>query len=278
MTLNCRGKLLDFKTPRVMGILNVTPDSFYGGSRIPDQSKLLHTAGRMLQEGADVLDLGGYSSRSGAAEVSVDEELRRIVPAVEALNRHFPEAILSVDTFRSSVAAKAIEAGAHLINDISAGTDDPEMLTTVASLGVPYVIMHKKGSPANMQDHPQYEDVVLEVFDYLKERIHACYAAGIHDLMIDPGFGFGKTIDHNYALLRQLSVFSMLDVPLLVGVSRKSMIKSVLNVETEMALNGTTSLHMLCLLHGASVLRVHDVKEASECVKLFLKYSDDLPV
>lgn len=277
MTLNCRGKLLDLKLPRVMGILNLTPDSFYAGSRISENGKLLQTAEKMLLEGADILDLGGYSSRPGAVHVSEEEELRRVLPAIEVLNSAFPEAILSVDTFRSSVAKMAIEAGAHMVNDISAGTDDPEMLATVASLGVPYILMHKQGDPETMQLSPHYENVVSEVFDFLKNRMHACHNAGIFDLVIDPGFGFGKNLDHNYTLLRELSMFSMLDVPLLVGVSRKSMIKSVLNVEAEMALNGTTALHMLCLIHGASVLRVHDVKEASECVKIYLKYRDELP-
>jgi len=269
MTLNCRGRLIDLSTPRIMGILNSTPDSFYAGSRIPGIDEALTRAEAMLRDGATFLDIGGYSTRPGAAEVAEEEEVRRVAPLVEALAAAFPEALLSIDTFRSRVARVALEAGAALVNDISAGLRDPEMLPLIAKRRVPYIMMHMRGTPADMAQQTEYGDLVGEILFYLSERLAAARALGIADIIADPGFGFAKTREQNFALLGGLRGFGVLEVPLLVGISRKSMVWKTLGIEPSQALNGTTALHMLALQGGAGILRVHDVKEASECIRLW---------
>ena len=269
MTLNCRGLLIDLKIPRIMGILNSTPDSFYAGSRIPGIDEALARAEAMLRDGATFLDIGGYSTRPGAAEVSEEEELRRVAPLVEALTAAFPEALLSVDTFRSRVGRAALEAGAALVNDISAGLRDAEMLPLVAEKRVPFIMMHMRGTPADMAGLTEYDDLAGEILFYFSERLAAARALGITDLIADPGFGFAKTRAQNFELLAGLSAFRALGLPLLVGVSRKSMVWKTLGIDPSQALNGTTALHMLALQGGANILRVHDVKEASECIRLW---------
>lgn len=277
MTLNCLGRLIDLSSPRIMGILNSTPDSFYAGSRIPGVDEALARAEAMLGEGATFLDIGGYSTRPGAAEVSEEEELRRVAPLVEALVSAFPEALLSIDTFRSRVARTALEAGAALVNDISAGLRDPEMLALVAEKRVPYIMMHMRGTPADMAQLTAYDDLVGEILFYFSERLAAARALGITDLIADPGFGFAKTRAQNFELLAGLPAFRVLEAPLLVGISRKSMIWKTLGIDPSEALNGTTALHMLALQGGASILRVHDVKEASQCIRLWEEIPGDGP-
>jgi dihydropteroate synthase len=256
-----------------MGILNATPDSFHADSRV-DVNEALRRAERMLEEGAAILDIGGMSTRPGSTAIAEEEELRRVLPVIGALHRRFPEAVLSIDTYRSEVARQAVHAGAGLVNDISAGLLDEAMLPTVAALHVPYIAMHMQGTPATMQAAPHYADVAAEVTRFLSERIHACRAAGIADVILDPGFGFGKTTGHNYTLLRELSRILALGAPVLVGLSRKRMINEVLGTTPEEALNGTTVLNTMALMHGASILRVHDVKEAVQAVKLVERYRD----
>ncbi len=265
--LRIKDRLITLHGPAVMGILNATPDSFHGDSRV-DVDGALRLAERMLTEGAAVLDIGGASSRPGSAEVDAAEELRRVLPVIAAVHARFPEALISVDTWRAAVAREAVGAGAGLVNDIGAGLLDPEMLRTVATLHVPYIAMHMQGTPATMQQAPHYGDVAAEVTHFLSERLHACHAAGIADVLVDPGFGFGKTTGHNYALLRELPRMVALGAPVLVGVSRKRMINEVLGTSPAGALNGTTVLNTLALLGGAAVLRVHDVREAVQCVQL----------
>ncbi len=268
--LNCKGQLLDLSRPVVMGILNVTPDSFFDGGKYTEASTVLAQAEKMLREGAAILDIGGASSRPGAAEVSEAEEIRRVVPIIELLQKNFPDSILSVDTWRASVARASISAGASIINDISAGNLDPEMFQTVGQLGAPYVLMHMQGIPDTMQQNPHYEDVVTEVLDFFIHKIAALRASGVKDIVLDPGFGFGKTVEHNYALLRNLSVFqNVLGLPVLAGISRKSMICKPLGIKPSEALNGTTALHMVALQQGANILRVHDVREAVEVIRLW---------
>ena len=256
-----------------MGILNVTPDSFYSGSRVQDPDALLYQAESMLQAGAVILDLGGASTRPGAGLVSPDEELRRILPAIEAVHHHFPEAWISIDTYSSEVARLAAERGASIINDISGGDLDPRMLETVAGLRLPYIAMHMQGVPATMQKDPHYDDVVVQVFDSLRQKMQTARAAGITDIILDVGFGFGKTTSHNFTLLRHLSDFRTLGCPLLAGISRKGMVWRTLGTSPEDALNGTTALHMAALMNGASILRVHDVKEAMETIRLYQHYA-----
>lgn len=268
--LNCRGRLLDLSSPVVMGILNVTPDSFFSGSRVGDADALLRQAETMLSEGAAILDIGGASSRPGAATVPEDEEMRRVLPAIERVLKNFPDAILSVDTWRASVAQQAVDAGAAIVNDISAGRFDARLYEAVADLGCPYILMHLQGTPDTMQRDPQYTDVVQEVLDFFIAEVGKLRALGVRDIVLDPGFGFGKTVAHNYALLRNLHVFgSVLGLPLLAGISRKSMICKVLGVPPEQALNGTTALHVVALQQGARILRVHDVREAVEVIRLY---------
>ncbi len=269
MTINCKGQLIDLSSPKVMGILNVTPDSFFDGGKYKDESAILNKVETMLKDGATFIDVGGYSSRPSADDVSIDEELQRVTPIIELILKHFPETLISIDTFRSKVAAESIKAGAALINDISAGKLDNAMLATVGKLSVPYIMMHMKGNPKTMQQHTDYNDLTKEVLSYFAERIKAAHTEKINDIIIDPGFGFAKTIEQNYELLNNLELLQILDKPMLAGISRKSMIYKTLDTTSEHALNGTTALHMVALQKGASILRVHDVKEAMECVTLF---------
>jgi dihydropteroate synthase len=270
--INAGGKLLDLKIPKVMGILNITPDSFYKRSRFTTESELLGAAVKMLEEGADILDVGGYSSRPGAPNISKKEEAGRVLTGIKIISRELPEAIISVDTFIAEIAKEAVlECGAHIINDISGGELDKEMFSVVAKLNVPYVMMHMKGDPQSMQENPVYDDVVADILKWFGERIYKLQSAGLKDIIIDPGFGFGKTIEHNFDLLQRLGDFSIAGLPLLVGVSRKSMIWKTLGITADEALNGTTALNSIALAKGADILRVHDVKEAVEVVQLFTK-------
>jgi dihydropteroate synthase len=268
-TLNCKGKLLLLDKPVVMGIINVTPDSFFSGSRINEPAEVLRKAEKMLNEGASILDIGGQSTRPASTRISTEEELKRVIQPIAAIHNYFPEAIISIDTFYAAVAKEAVAAGASMVNDISAGKMDETMIATVASLRVPYILMHMKGTPETMQQNPDYEDVTREVLDFLIFETNALKKKGVFDIIIDPGIGFGKTIEHNFELLRHLSVFKILDRPILVGVSRKSTIWKTLGITAEEALNGTTVLNTVALMNGCSILRVHDVKEAAEAVKLF---------
>jgi dihydropteroate synthase len=273
--INAAGRLLDLSIPKVMGVLNITPDSFYKGSRVTDEKEIIGIAGNMLKDGADMLDIGGYSSRPGAADVSPEEERKRVINAICLIHREFPDAILSIDTFRSEIAYEAVtKCGASIINDISGGEADTNMFSIVQSLNVPYIIMHMKGKPENMQDNPVYDDVVADILKWLGDRIGKLQSAGVKDIIIDPGFGFGKTINHNFELLNRLGDFSVAGLPLLAGVSRKSMIWKTLEVIPEEALNGTTVLNTVALLKGADILRVHDVKEAVQAVKLVCMIRD----
>lgn len=271
-TLRCKGRLLVLDEPKVMGIINVTDDSFYAGSRYGGTDAALAAAEKMLREGAAILDIGGQSTRPGSTRIDEDEELRRVIPVIEAVAGRFPEALISADTFYSRVARQAVEAGACMVNDVSAGTLDENLLPTVAALGVPYVLMHMRGEPQTMQQNPVYQNVVLEVFDFLNFRTKALHAAGIKDIIVDPGFGFGKTTAHNFTLLHELRFFRQLNKPLLVGLSRKATVYKTLQISPEEALNGTTVLHTVALLNGASLLRVHDVKEAVEAIRLVKAY------
>ena len=272
-TLNCKGRLLVIDKPVVMGIINTTPDSFYSQSRTSQLDQVLSRAEQMMQEGALILDVGGQSTRPGSEQVGAEEELKRVVPAVQAIARQLPQAFISVDTFYAKVAKEAIEAGAHIVNDVSAGTIDEELLPMVAALQVPYVLMHMKGHPQTMQLKPTYENVVTEVFDALNFKMAALIKSGIHDIIIDPGFGFGKTIQHNFRLLKELSYFQQLQKPLLVGLSRKGTIYKTLHITPEEALNGTTVVNTIALLNGANILRVHDVKEAVQAIRLLNEYN-----
>lgn len=273
-TLNCNGRLLDLSRPVVMGILNVTPDSFFDGGAYKSPDVQLRRVEAMLNDGATIIDVGGMSSRPGAPIIEVKEELRRVVPAVTCIVKRFPEAILSVDTIQSKVAREAINAGAAIINDISAGSLDPLMYQAIAELGVPYILMHMQGQPLQMQENPHYENVALEVLDFFIGEIGKLRALKVKDIIVDPGFGFGKTVAHNYELLNNMHTFKMLEVPILAGISRKSMICKVLKVNPSNALNGTTALHMIALQQGARILRVHDVKEARQCIQLFEQLND----
>lgn len=270
-TLNCRNRLLVAGQPLIMGIINITPDSFYSNSRWKDADGALQQAELMLQHGADVLDIGGQSTRPGSERISAEDELSRLLPVISAIHCRFPDAILSVDTYYAKVAREAVEAGASIVNDIGAGRLDAEMIPMVASLGTPYICMHMQGMPDSMQANPQYENVVREVLDFFIAKTEECRRAGIHDVIIDPGFGFGKSIAHNFELLKHLPVFGqVLQKPLLAGLSRKSPITRTLGVTAAEALNGTTALNMVALLNGASILRVHDVKEAKEVITLYV--------
>ncbi len=268
MTINCKGNLIDLSTPKVMGILNITPDSFYSGSRNKADDALLKNAESMLKEGATFIDIGGYSTRPRASDISVAEELDRVLPAVEILLKNFPELLLSVDTFRSEVAQRCIEKGAALINDISAGNLDENMHAVIAKYQVPYIMMHMRGTPKTMKDLNDYNDMLQEILFYFSERIKTASSVGINDIIIDPGFGFSKNIAQNFELLSKLEIFEILSLSILAGLSRKSTIYKTLGCEPEDALNGTTVLNTVALLKGASILRVHDVKEAVEAVKL----------
>ena len=268
MTININGTLLDLSTPKIMGILNITPDSFYDGGVFNSDKKILNQVEKMISEGADMIDIGGYSSRPGANEVNIYDEIDRVIPAIELIKNKFGDTIISIDTFRSKVAKKAINAGASIINDISSGDLDPKMFNCVAKLKVPYIMMHMKGSPNNMQKNPEYENVIVEIVKNLSNKLFLAKKAGIIDVIIDPGFGFGKTATHNYSILKNLSFFKELGCPILVGISRKSMIYKLLDKNPENALNGTTCLNTISIINGAKILRVHDVKEAKEVITL----------
>jgi dihydropteroate synthase len=270
--ITLRGKLFDLSLPRIMGILNVTPDSFYDGGFYEKPDQLRKKVNELLMSGADIIDVGGYSSRPHAKDISEKEELARITPALEMIRKEFPGTIISVDTFRSGVAKKVIrEFQIDIINDISGGTLDPEMPATIAELKVPYILMHMQGTPRTMQDNPSYENVVKEIIEFLGRQSGRLKKEGLNDIIIDPGFGFGKTIEQNFQILYQLDTFRILELPVIVGISRKSMIYRFLDIKPEEALNGTTALHMMALERGADILRVHDVKEAKETIELYCK-------
>jgi len=270
--INVRGNLIDLSVPKVMGIINVTPDSFYKGSRVIGEEEIIKTAAGMIQDGADILDIGGYSSRPGAEEITQDEERNRVTGALKVINREFPEAVISIDTFRSEIAAEAVlEYGAGMINDISGGEADRKMFHLVEKIQVPYIMMHMQGVPGTMQENPVYDDVVADILRWFGERIFRLQSLGVNDIILDPGFGFGKTAAHNFELLRNLGDFSIAGLPVLVGVSRKSMIWKTLGITPDEALNGTSVLNTTALLNGADILRVHDVKEAVQAVKLVEK-------
>jgi dihydropteroate synthase len=271
MTINCKGRLIDLSTPKIMGILNVTPNSFFDGGRYNDESELLTQVGKMISDGANFIDIGAYSSKPSAEFVSEEEEFSRIIPTVRLILKHFPEALLSIDTFRSEVAKACIQNGASIINDISAGNLDEGMFEVIAEYEVPYIMMHMRGTPQTMQSMTHYDDIVKEMLFYFSEKINKARSLGINDLIIDPGFGFAKTMDQNYEVMRKTELFKQLEVPLLVGISRKSMIYKPLDVSVKEALNGTTVLNTIALTKGASIIRVHDVKEAVECVQLWNK-------
>src|SRR5215203_6077385 len=267
-TLNCKGHLLLINEPIIMGIINATPDSFYSESRVGAIDAVLRKTEQMINDGAAIIDIGGQSTRPNSQRISVDEENGRVVPAIEAIHKNFPQTIISIDSFYAAVVKNAVAAGASIVNDVSAGTIDENLVSTVASLKVPYVLMHMKGDPQTMQQNPTYGDVVLEVFDFLNQKINQLLHAGVVDIIVDPGFGFGKTIDHNFKLLNGLDFFRQLSRPVLVGLSRKATVYKTLGITSEEALNGTTVLNTIALLNGASILRVHDVKEAKEAIKL----------
>jgi dihydropteroate synthase len=267
-TLNCKGRLFCADAPVVMGILNITPDSFYEGSRLRGEESILQTAGAMIRDGAMILDIGGQSSRPGAELISAENEWERIRPAIEIIRAHFPDVFISVDTFYARVAQSAIEAGADMVNDISAGIRDPEMVSAVADMKVPFIAMHMRGTPATMQQQTDYDDVVQSIHSYFSERIQCFQQAGIRDIILDPGFGFAKTTEQNFQILSSLESLQVFQLPLLVGLSRKSMIYKTLQITAEDALNGTSVLHTIALMKGAQILRVHDVKEANQCITL----------
>ncbi len=271
-TINARGRLISLQQPIVMGILNLTPDSFHHSSRITDQESALIRAAQMLDEGVSIIDVGAASSRPGASVISVEEELKRLMPILQALLQKFPQAIFSVDTWRAEVARIALEAGAHLINDISAGTLEPDIISITAEARVPFIAMHMLGTPGDMPMHPQYKDVAGDVLRFFVGHIRQLRDAGLNEIIIDPGFGFGKTVIQNFELLKRLEIFQFLELPLMVGLSRKSMIWRTLGISPEEALNGTTALHMIALQKGVNILRVHDVKAAREVIALHEKY------
>lgn len=267
--INAGGRLVDLSVPKVMGIINITPDSFYKGSRVTEDKEIIMTAGRMIEEGADILDVGGYSSRPYGEDITVKEEERRVLGAIKLIRKEFPRTVISVDTFRPEIAREAVVGcGAQIINDISGGEADEKMFGVVRELNVPYIMMHMKGNPRTMQDHPEYDDVIADLLKWFSIRIVKLHSAGVKDIIIDPGFGFGKTIKHNFDMLKRLGDFAVAGLPVLVGISRKSMIWKTLSITPEDALNGTSVLHAVALLNGADILRVHDVKEAVQAVKL----------
>ena len=268
-TINVGGRLVSLDEPQVMGILNVTPDSFFATSRCRSEEEIRQRVCQIRQEGATMVDIGAYSSRPGAEDVTEAEELRRLLPAIDIVREEWPEAIISVDTFRAEVARRAVEAGADIVNDISGGEMDPEMFSAVADMHVPYILMHMQGTPRDMQKAPHYDNLMCEVFRSLGERVELLHEMGVADVILDPGFGFGKTMEQNYEMMARLGEFRLLDCPILAGVSRKSMVYRLLDTTPEESLNGTTVLNTIALMNGASILRVHDVKEAVEAVKIY---------
>lgn len=269
--INIKGKLIELDEPKVMGIINITPDSFYSGSRKTTIDDALMQADKMVNDGADFLDIGGYSTRPGAEEIDPEEELNRVIPVIEKISTRYPAVPVSVDTFRARVAKEAVDHGAAIVNDVSGGTIDGAMFITVAGLKVPYVLMHMRGTPQNMKNLAQYDNLVVDVMKELQEKIIKLQKLGINDIIVDPGFGFAKNIAHNFELLKNLTHFSSFKLPLLIGISRKSMIYKSLGISPDDALNGTTALHMVALQNGAQILRTHDVKEAKEVIKLYLR-------
>ena len=275
-SINLRGLIYNFDEAKIMGILNVTPDSFYDGAKYTSQFDLLTRVREMIEEGVDFIDLGAYSSRPGASKISEEEELSRLEPSIAIIRKEFPDIYLSIDTFRSGVARRMVrDFSADIINDISAGTIDSKMFETMADLNVPYIIMHMQGNPQNMQDHPNYENPVKDILKFLAQKKHELNLIGVKDIIVDPGFGFGKTLDHNYKILSDLDIFSMLETPVMVGISRKSMISGLLKISSEDSLVGTSAAHSYALLKGVDILRVHDVKAAKETIKIIQKIQGD---
>ncbi len=274
MFINCKGKLVNLSQPKVMGILNCTPDSFFDGGKYKNESQFLQQAEKMLAEGADFIDIGAYSSKPNAEFVSEDEELARMVPVVELVLKHFPDTLISADTFRAAVAKAAVESGAAIVNDIAAGKLDDKMLETVGQLKVPYIMMHMRGTPQTMVKLTQYDDIVQEMLLYFSERIAAAISFGINDIIIDPGFGFAKTLQQNYEVLNKMELFKMTELPVLAGISRKSMLYKLLDITPQEALNGTTVLNTIALTKGANILRVHDVKEAVETIRIMNQFDN----
>lgn len=271
--INCGGTLIDLSAPKVMAIMNVTPDSFYDGGKLDSIAAVVDQAGKLIEDGADFLDLGGVSTRPKAAPVAETEELRRILPALEALRKAFPAALISIDTWRSEVVRQCLPLGIHLVNDISGGQFDDQMWATVGQTNLPYVFTHTQGKPANMQDNPTYQNVSLDICDFFAAQVNTLRGLGVNDILLDPGFGFGKTVAHNFQILHDLEGFRILGCPLLIGLSRKSMIWKTLDSDSTQALHGTTAAHMLALQNGASILRVHDVKPAKDCIRIFNQYA-----
>ena len=273
MVLNIKGSVLDLSIPKIMGVLNVTPDSFYDGGIYSSEKKILKQVEKMVLDGADIIDVGGYSSKPGATPITIEEEEKRVIPIIKLIYKTFKERIISVDTFRSEISEKSINAGASIINDISGGDLDNNIYKIAGKYKTPYIIMHMRGNPSNMQNNPVYKNINYEIIKDLSKKIDLAQNNGVCDIIIDPGFGFGKTIEHNYQILNNLKLYKILDKPILVGISRKSMIYKLLKTEPSKALNGTTVLNTIALINGANILRVHDVKEAKEVIKLcsFLK-------
>ena len=276
MNINIRGNLYDFSSPKVMGILNITPDSFYDGGKFKDDQKIKNHINKMINDGMDILDIGGYSSRPGASEVSISEELERVIPTLIFIKKNFKNLIISIDTFRSEVAKASLIEGADIINDISAGVFDSKMMDVISKFNCPYILMHMKGNPRNMQNSPKYKHTTVEIIQFLAERIKVARKKNIVDIIVDPGFGFGKTVEHNFEILNNLENFKALDAPLLTGFSRKSMIFKTLKTTSDEALNGTSSVNTIAIMKGANILRVHDVKEAKECIILYEKTINSL--
>lgn len=274
MTINCKGTLVDLVTPKVMGILNITPDSFFDGGKYKNEHDILHQTEKMLTEGATFIDVGAYSSRPGATHISEEEELQRIIPVINLLIKNFPGIIISVDTFRSNIAKETIQAGAAIVNDISGGKIDTNMFETVAQLQVPYILMHMLGTPQNMQKNPVYKNVTQEITSFFAAQITQLHQLKLNDVIIDMGFGFGKTVAHNFEILKNLNFFKNLEAPILAGISRKSMLYKTLDINAQEALNATTSANTIALMNGANILRVHDVKEAVEAVKIVQQVSN----
>ena len=276
MTINCKQELIDLSSPKIMGILNITPDSFYDGGQFKTDKDILTQTEKMLNEGATFIDIGGYSSRPNAEHIHADEELKRTIPVIKLLTENFPEILISIDTFRSNVATEAVHAGACMVNDISAGEMDVNMFATIAKLQVPYILMHMQGTPQSMQQNPNYDTILKEIIFYFSKKIQQLRSLGTNDLIIDVGFGFGKTMAHNYDLLQNLNLFKSLEVPILTGVSRKSMLYKLLDITAKKALNATTVAHTIALLNGSSILRVHDVLEAVETVQIVKALNKEL--
>ena len=269
MILNIKGDVFDLSSPKIMGVLNVTPDSFYDGGVFSNEKKILVQVEKMILDGADIIDVGGYSSKPGAKTISLEEEEKRVIPIIKLINKTFNKVVISVDTFRSEIAEKSLDEGASIINDISGGDIDKNMYQIAYKYKAPYIIMHMKGIPSNMQNNPKYENINHEIIKDFSSKIDLAEKKGVSDIIIDPGFGFGKTIQHNYQILNNLKLYSVLKKPILVGMSRKSMIYKLLKTDPSKALNGTTSLNTIALINGANILRVHDVKEAKEIIKLY---------